>query len=120
MDGTRGRAEILTHFSRSADLTRQTGELVLESVLSSINLIAECYRSGHKLLICGNGGSAADAQHMAAEFMNRMRPIVRPGLPAIALTTDTSFLTSFANDNGYEGVFERQVLALGESGDILI
>ncbi len=73
------------------------------------------------MLICGNGGSAADAQHVAAEFVNRLsKDHERPGLPAIALTTDTSFLTAYANDNGYEGVFERQVLALGQAGDILI
>lgn len=75
----------------------------------------------NKVLICGNGGSAADSQHMAAEFMNRLSGrFERPGLPAIALTTDTSFITSYANDIGFDRVFERQVLALGNTGDVLL
>jgi D-sedoheptulose 7-phosphate isomerase len=93
---------------------------MVEGILDAIDLITECFRQGRKVLICGNGGSAADAQHMAAEFMNRLRPIARPGLPAISLTTDTSLITSYANDNGYDGVFERQVQALGRPHDILI
>jgi D-sedoheptulose 7-phosphate isomerase len=84
-------------------------------------LIAETFRRGGKLLLCGNGGSAADCQHLAAEFVSRFRrEVERRALPAIALTTDTSFLTAFANDCGYEGVFERQVEALGEPDDLLI
>jgi D-sedoheptulose 7-phosphate isomerase len=78
-----------------------------------------CFGQGGKLLICGNGGSAADAQHFAAEFVNRMR-LDRPAWPAIALTTDTSVLTAIANDAAYEGVFARQVEALGRPGDVLI
>ena len=74
--------------------------------------LAICFDRGGKLLICGNGGSAADAQHFAAEFVNRMRLDRRP-LPAVALTTDTSVLTSIANDAAYEDVFARQVEALG-------
>jgi D-sedoheptulose 7-phosphate isomerase len=74
-----------------------------------------------KVLLCGNGGSAADCQHMAAEFVSRLtKEFERPGLPAIALTTDTSFLTAFANDCGFEGIFERQVQALGKPVDALI
>jgi D-sedoheptulose 7-phosphate isomerase len=78
-----------------------------------------CFAQGKKLLICGNGGSAADAQHLAAEFVNRMR-LDRAPWPAIALTTDTSVLTAIANDAAYEGVFARQVEALGRPGDVLI
>ena len=78
-----------------------------------------CFEQGGKLLICGNGGSAADAQHLAAEFMNRMRADRRPW-PAIALTTDTSILTSIANDAAYLEVFARQVEALGRPGDVLL
>jgi len=77
-----------------------------------------CFHQGGKLLICGNGGSAADAQHVAAEFVNRMRFDRRP-LPAIALATDTSVLTSIANDASYDEVFARQVEALGRTGDVL-
>lgn len=109
------------HLMRSADIKRQSADQCLDSVLRVSNLIIECFRQGCKVMLCGNGGSAADAQHMAAEFVNRLsKEVVRPGLPALALTTDTSFLTSFANDCGYEGVFERQVRALGKPGDILV
>ena len=81
--------------------------------------IAACFTAGGKLLVCGNGGSAADAQHVVAEFMNRMRVDHAPW-PAIALSTDTSVLTSIANDAGYADVFARQVDALGRPGDVLI
>lgn len=81
--------------------------------------LASCFEQGGKLLICGNGGSAADAQHFAAEFMNRFRIDRRPW-PAIALSTDTSVLTSIANDAAYGDVFARQVAALGRPGDVLI
>ena len=74
---------------------------------------------GHKVLFCGNGGSAADSQHLAAEFVGRFQK-ERKGLPAIALTVDTSILTAVANDYGYDNVFARQVQALGESGDVLV
>jgi len=100
---------------------------VKEDVLASqIDLIAElaealiaCLKSGGKILLCGNGGSAADAQHLAAELVGRFRR-ERKALPAIALTTDTSVLTAVANDYGFDEVFARQVTALGGKGDILI
>jgi D-sedoheptulose 7-phosphate isomerase len=92
-----------------------------ESIAAAADLIATALRAGRKLLLCGNGGSAADCQHMAAELVGRLtREMERPGLPAIALTTDTSFLTAYANDVGFDGVFARQVQALGSAGDILI
>jgi D-sedoheptulose 7-phosphate isomerase len=81
--------------------------------------LCSCFEQGGKLLVCGNGGSAADAQHLAAEFMNRMRLDRRPW-PAIALTTDSSVLTSIANDAVYDDVFARQIEALGHPGDVLI
>ena len=81
--------------------------------------IAEAFKRGNKLLLCGNGGSAADAQHIAAEFIGRFKR-ERKSLPAIALTTDSSILTALANDYSYETVFSRQVEGLGEKGDILI
>jgi len=110
-----------THLLESAEVKRRVVETCLDSILAAAELIAETFRSGGKVLLCGNGGSAADCQHMAAEFVNRLTAdFVRPGLPAIALTTDTSFLTAFANDCGFEGVFERQVHALGKPGDVLI
>lgn len=91
----------------------------LDVLIQVVNALADCFRKGHKLLLFGNGGSAADAQHIAAEFVNRFR-IERPPLPAIALTTDTSALTSIANDYDYAEVFAKQVRALGKPGDLAI
>lgn len=95
----------------------QSGEL--EKLAKAAELIRTALASGHKILFCGNGGSAADSQHLAAEFVGRFQK-ERRGLPAIALTVDTSILTAVANDYGYEKVFERQVEALGQAGDVLI
>ena len=81
--------------------------------------VEKALSDGHKVMFCGNGGSAADSQHMAAEFVGRFQK-ERKGLPALALTVDTSILTAVANDYGYESVFARQVQALGETGDVLI
>jgi len=109
------------HLLESAEVKRQSVERCIDSILTAARLIADAFRSGGKVLLCGNGGSAADCQHMASELVNRLtREFERPGLPAIALTTDTSFLTAFSNDCGFEGVFERQVQALGKAGDVLI
>lgn len=88
----------------------------LEALTLAIQAIVTTFKSGHKLLLFGNGGSAADAQHLAAEFVNRYR-VERPPLPAIALTTDSSALTSIANDYDYSQVFAKQVRALGTAGD---
>jgi D-sedoheptulose 7-phosphate isomerase len=90
-------------------------------ILNAARVMTECLASGHKILLCGNGGSAADAQHIAAEFVSVLsQGFLRPGLGAIALTTDTSVLTASANDFGFAGVFERQVQALGRPGDVTI
>ena len=90
-----------------------------EDILKAVNILSEVYRKGNKLLLCGNGGSAADAQHLATEYVVRLGRD-RPGLPAIALTTDTSLLTAAANDLGFEQVFARQVEALCRPSDLLI
>ena len=117
----RPRSRIQTHLLKSAEVKRQMADTCVDSILAVADLITDTFRSGGKVLLCGNGGSAADCQHVAAEFVNRLtKDFERPGLPAIALTTDTSFLTAFANDYGFEGVFERQVRALGKPGDVLI
>lgn len=90
-------------------------------VLISAEVIAEAFMSGNKLLICGNGGSAADSQHFAAEFVSSFsKNISRPAFSAIALTTDTSFITAFSNDFSFNGVFERQVQAHGRKNDVLV
>jgi len=91
------------------------------SLASASDLLVDCFRRGSKVLICGNGGSAADSQHFAAELVSAFsREIKRPALSAIALTVDTSVLTAFSNDFGYENVFARQVEAHGREGDVLI
>ena len=109
------------YLSASADIKRRTGEECQDAILAATDLIVQTFRADAKVLLCGNGGSAADCQHMATEFVSRLtKSFERPGLPAIALTTDTSFLTAFANDCGFDGVFERQVQALGRPGDLLI
>jgi D-sedoheptulose 7-phosphate isomerase len=113
--------KIENHLLQSAEIKRQTAASCAGSIAKAADLIAEVYLSGRKLLLCGNGGSAADCQHMAAEFVSRLsKDLDRRALPAIALTTDTSFLTAFSNDCGFEGIFERQVEALGSAGDVLI
>jgi D-sedoheptulose 7-phosphate isomerase len=88
-------------------------------VVAAGKLTAEAMQAGRKLMVCGNGGSAADAQHLVAEFVSRLT-IDRPALRAIALTTDTSILTAIGNDYSYDNVFERQVEALGVAGDVLL
>lgn len=89
-------------------------------IIQAAMLIRDCFAQGGKVLICGNGGSAADAQHCAAEFVGRFKLENRPGLPAIALTADSAVLTAWSNDMGYEQVFARQVAALGQPSDVLI
>lgn len=122
IDEDAGLREIArAHLLESAQIKQQVAEECLDSILAAANLIAVSFRRGGKLLLCGNGGSAADCQHLAAEFVGRLtRDLERAGLPAIALTTDTSFLTAQSNDRGFESVFERQVQALGQAGDILL
>lgn len=90
-------------------------------ISQAINILVDAIKNNNKVLLCGNGGSAADAQHLATEFVIRLNPdIQRPGIPAIALTTDTSMLTAGANDLGYDNVFTRSIEALGKEGDVLI
>jgi D-sedoheptulose 7-phosphate isomerase len=90
-------------------------------ILKAVDVLAEAYRNGNKILLCGNGGSAADCQHIATELMIRLsHHINRPALPAIALTTDTSNLTAGGNDIGFENVFARSVEGLGNRGDVLL
>src|SRR5215471_9125624 len=111
---------IASQLSASADLKRRIAAEETSSILAAADRITSAFREGRKLLLCGNGGSAADCQHMATELVSRLDSRRdRPALPAIALTTDTSFLTAFSNDSGFEGVFQRQVEALGTGGDIL-
>lgn len=106
-------------FKESIEVKSQALEVLPEQIGQAGIVLWQALLSQKKLLLCGNGGSAADAQHMASELVNRFE-MERPGLPAIALTTDSSVITSVANDYRYEEVFARQIHALGQPGDILI
>jgi D-sedoheptulose 7-phosphate isomerase len=113
--------EISAYAKVTAALQLRAAEECGLQIIEAADLIAEALRTGGKILLCGNGGSAADCQHVAAEFtstLSKERP--RGALAAIALTTDTSFLTAYGNDYGFEGVFARQVEALGRAGDVLV
>lgn len=113
------KAAINAAFAESIRVKRAFLRDNLDVLLQAIDAIVAAFHSGNKLLLFGNGGSAADAQHIAAEFVNRFR-IERPPLPAIALTTDSSALTSIANDYDYAHVFAKQVQALGKPGDVAV
>ena len=109
------------HLAGSAETIRLAAETCAAQLVRAAELLIGCFQRGGKVLLCGNGGSAAEAQHMAAEFMSVLdRDAPRRALAAVALTTDTSFLTASANDFGFEGVFARQVEGLGRPGDVLI
>ena len=104
-----------------AEVQKSTADKCAGEIQEAAELIAASVRDGGKILLCGNGGSAADCQHMAAELVGLLtRDFARPGIPAVALTTNTSFLTAHPNDFDFEGIFERQVLTLGRRGDVLI
>jgi D-sedoheptulose 7-phosphate isomerase len=111
--------EIIQIFRESADLKIRFIRQNAEALGQAVKMIVEAFKAGHKIFLFGNGGSAADSQHIAAEFVNRYQ-IERPPLPAIALTTDTSILTSISNDYGYVDSFSKQVKALGREGDVAI
>lgn len=112
---------ILDSLRESAETKQRIADRLAGEISQAIDIVKEALGTGHKVLLCGNGGSAADAQHLATEMVIRLSPSVkRPGLPAIALTTDTSTLTAGANDIGYDNVFARAVEALGNEGDVLI
>src|SRR5580704_5530736 len=112
---------VAEHFRRSCEtLLHAADDAKLRAAIHAIAAaITDAFRAGHKLLIAGNGGSAADAQHIAGEFLSRLN-FDRNPLPAIALTTDSSVLTAIGNDYGFERAFERQVRGLGKPGDIFI
>jgi D-sedoheptulose 7-phosphate isomerase len=110
---------ILGHFQASAQTKLEAADTLAPPIEQAARLMVHSLTQGGKILACGNGGSAADAQHFASEMVNRFEH-ERPGLAAIALTTDTSTLTSIANDYAYDQVFARQVKALGQPGDILL
>lgn len=111
---------IIERFKESADLKIAFAQKNCEKIIEVVHLISESLKSGNKVMLFGNGGSAADAQHIAAEFVNRLQKSKRdrPPLAALALTTDTSILSSISNDSDFSNVFSRQIRALGKKGDI--
>src|SRR3954467_1007455 len=112
-------ARVAAQFAESAKLKLDSSQALVAPLVRAGSLMADALRAGGKVLACGNGGSAADAQHFAAELINRFE-MERPPLAGIALTTDTSTLTSIANDYAYVQVFSKQVRAIGRRGDVLI
>jgi D-sedoheptulose 7-phosphate isomerase len=121
IEGRAGDDSVAEHFHRSCEtLACAAADAKLRAIIRAIaEAITGAFRGGHKLLIAGNGGSAADAQHIAGEFLSRLN-FDRNPLPAIALTTDGSVLTAIGNDYGFERSFERQVRGLGRPGDVFI
>jgi D-sedoheptulose 7-phosphate isomerase len=103
----------------SADVKRKLAERSLNDIVQASLTVAEAFQQGGKVLLCGNGGSAADAQHLAGEFVCRLK-LCRSALPALALTTNTSILTAWGNDESFRSIFSRQVEAFGRPGDVLI
>ena len=110
---------IQQQFFDSADLKYRAAETLSGPIAAAVHVVTSCITSGGKVLVCGNGGSASDAQHFAAEFIGRFER-ERPGLAAISLTTDTSILTAVGNDYDFSLVFSKQVQALGSPGDVLV
>lgn len=112
-------ARIQKHFDDSAQVKQQSKNVLTQPIAASAQAMASCLSADGKILCCGNGGSAADSQHFAAELINRFE-MERPALAAIALTTDSSVLTSIANDYDYNQIFSKQVRGLGRAGDVLL
>ena len=119
MDSSDQSARVKQHFEDSIRVKQTSQEQLAPAIVQAAQAISLALDRGGKVLSCGNGGSAGDAQHFSSEMLNRFE-MERPGLPAVALTTDSSTLTSIANDYDYNRVFSRQVQALGTAGDILL
>lgn len=113
------QARISAHFQDSISTKQQAATELVPSIHKAGEIMVQCLLGNGKILCCGNGGSAGDAQHFSAELLNRFER-ERPGLPALALTTDSSTITAIANDYSYEEIFSKQVSALGQAGDVLL
>jgi D-sedoheptulose 7-phosphate isomerase len=121
MDADQTRERASAYLRRTAETLRLVESSCLDAIVDAAALATASLAAGNKLLICGNGGSAADAQHLATEFVSTLTlDNLRPSIPAVALTTDTSLLTAIANDFGVDSIFSRQVSSLGRIGDVLI
>ena len=108
-----------SHFESSITIKREAAVQLTPNIVDAAMMITRCLLGNGKILSCGNGGSACDAQHFSSEMLNRFE-MERPGLPAMAMTTDSATITSIANDYGYEEIFAKQVRALGQPGDVLL
>ena len=114
------RQDIIQQIRESSDVKNTMIVTCVEDIEKGAELMVNAVKNGKKILWCGNGGSAADAQHMAAELMGGLRSHDRPAIQSIALTTDTSFITAWSNDTDYESIFSRQIEGLGNAGDVLM
>lgn len=115
------RQRVRDYLLETSHTAARTAETCAADIIDAAELVVESLRAGGKILLCGNGGSAGDAQHLATEFVSTLTvDRRRDAIPAIALTTDTSLLTAVSNDFGFEGVFARQVEALGREGDVIV
>ena len=112
-------SRINKNFQDSINTKQLASEVLAEPISRAAQIITQCFLNGGKVLSCGNGGSASDAQHFSSEMLNRFE-MERPGLPAVALSTDSSTVTSIANDYSYDQIFSKQVTALGHAGDVLL
>ena len=112
-------SRINKNFQNSISTKQLAADMLAEPIAQAAQIITQCFLNGGKILSCGNGGSASDAQHFSSAMLNRFE-MERPGLPAIALTTDNSTVTSIANDYHYNQIFSKQVAALGHAGDVLL
>ena len=112
-------SRVQRHFKDSIETKERASRLLAPEIARAAQTMTHCLLDNGKILSCGNGGSAGDAQHFSSEMLNRFE-MERPGLPAMALTTDSSTLTSIANDYAYEDIFSKQVRALGQPGDVLL
>lgn len=110
---------VIDNFRKSIETKQQAADKLAPAIAAAAELVVQRLLQDNKVLSCGNGGSAADAQHFSSEMLNRFEQ-ERPGLPAIALTTDSSTITSIANDYDYQDVFAKQIRALGRPGDVLL
>ncbi len=119
MNNKQVSSDVEKMFTQSIATKQAAKDCLIEPISHAINLLVDALKNNHKVLVCGNGGSAADAQHFAAELVCRFER-ERPSLPAIALTTDSSLLTAISNDYSFKNVFARQVSGLGQQGDVLI
>lgn len=111
--------QIKALFTASINTKQTAAETMVEDIAKAVELLEDAVKNGNKVLSCGNGGSAADAQHFSSEFINRFHQD-RESIPAVALTTDSSTITSIANDYSYDEIFSRQISSLGQPGDILL